>query len=156
MPTFTQALLWLFVIDLGIASGAGLYEQRMIVPQWFSGSPPHVDAEAMRRTDPGRKFWAWVTTVPLTLLTVASLVVAWRLQGPARDWWLAAAVITVGERIGTFGFFIPTALKLMNAEILPDFVAAPLASNWARLNLVRGALSLAGWLASLKALKLLD
>src|SRR5437762_1354003 len=23
MPTFTQALLWLFVIDLGIASGAG-------------------------------------------------------------------------------------------------------------------------------------
>ena len=24
MPTFTQALLWLFVIDLGIASGAGV------------------------------------------------------------------------------------------------------------------------------------
>jgi len=24
MPTFTQALLWLFVIDLGIASGTGL------------------------------------------------------------------------------------------------------------------------------------
>ena len=27
-------LLWLFVINLGIAFGAGLYEQRIILPQW--------------------------------------------------------------------------------------------------------------------------
>ncbi len=32
----TEALLWLFVLNLGIAFGAGLYEQRIILPQWFS------------------------------------------------------------------------------------------------------------------------
>lgn len=29
-------------------------------------------------------FWVYVTTVPLTLLTLASLVAAWLSQGPMR------------------------------------------------------------------------
>ena len=33
-----EILLWLFVINLGIAYGAGLYEKRIIRPQWFSKS----------------------------------------------------------------------------------------------------------------------
>lgn len=72
-------LLWLFVINHGIAFGAGLYEQRVISPQWFSRSSVsgiRVDSAAMRGTDTGRRFWAFVTTVPLTLLTLANLVVA--------------------------------------------------------------------------------
>lgn len=99
----TDLLLWLFVIDLGIAFGAGLYEQRMIVP--------------------------------------------------SRHWWLGAAVISLVERIGTFAYFIPTALKLMRTENNPDSAAA--ASQWMRLNLLRAALGLAAWLAALKSLSLL-
>jgi hypothetical protein len=71
-------------MNLGIAFGTGLYEQRIILPQWFNRSPEsglRVDSEAMRRTDAGREFWAYVTTVPLTLLTLASLVVAYQSQG---------------------------------------------------------------------------
>ncbi len=33
-----EMLLWLFIIDLGIALGGGLHEQRIIHPEWFSGS----------------------------------------------------------------------------------------------------------------------
>jgi len=72
-------VLWLFVMNLGITFGAGLYEIRIILPQWFSVSPEsgfRVNSEAMRRTDARLRFWAYVTTVPLTLLTLASLVVA--------------------------------------------------------------------------------
>jgi hypothetical protein len=29
-----RILLWLFVIDLGIAFGAGLYESRVVIPRW--------------------------------------------------------------------------------------------------------------------------
>ena len=37
MPgTVSTTLLWLFVIDLGIAFGAGLYEHRIVVPRWLS------------------------------------------------------------------------------------------------------------------------
>ena len=157
--TFKELLLWLFVIDLGIAFGAGLYEQRIVLPQWFSASRGTVlrfNSEAMRRTDTGRRFWVHVTTVPLTLLTLASLVVAWQSQGSVRDWWLGAAVITLLERIGTFSYFIPTALELMRAETLPESRAAAMASQWMRLNLLRAAFDLAGWLAALKAFSLLS
>ncbi len=51
-----MALLWLFVINLGIAFGAGLYEHRIVVSQWVTGSAQGGgwDAEAVRRDDMGR------------------------------------------------------------------------------------------------------
>ena len=101
----SDILLWLFVINHGIAFGAGLYEQRIIRPQWFSRlseSGIRVNSAAMRSTDSGRRFWVFVTTVPLTLLALANLVAAWQSQGPRHEWWLGAAVITLVERITTF------------------------------------------------------
>ena len=149
-------LLWLFVINHGIAFGAGLYEQRIILPQWFSRSESgiRVNSAAMRSPDTGRRFWAFVTTVPLTLLTLANLVVASQSQGPRREWWLGAAVITLVERIATFSYFIPTALRLMRAEALPSAKVEAMASQWIALNHVRAALALIGWLAALRALSL--
>ena len=98
-------LLWLFVINHGIAFGAGLYEQRVILPQWFSrssGSGIRVNSAAMWSTDTGRKFWLPVTTVPLTLLTLASLAAAWQSQSPRYQWWLGAAV-SGAALVGKFG-----------------------------------------------------
>ena len=158
MPQYvSETLLWLFVINLGIAFGASLYEQRVILPQWFSrswGPGIRVDIAAMRSTDTGRRFWAFVTTGPLTLLTVANLVLGWQSQGPRHEWWLGAAVITLVERIATFSYFIPTAIRLMRAEALPPAKVEAMASQWMALNHVRAALALIGWLAALKALSL--
>jgi hypothetical protein len=150
-------LLWLFVINQGIALGAGLYEQRVILPQWFSRSSEsgiRVNSAAMRSTDTGRRFWAFVTTAPLTLLTLANLVVASQSLGPRHEWWLGAALITLVERIATFSYFIPTALRLMHAEALPSAKVEAMASQWMALNHVRAALALIGWLVALKALSL--
>jgi hypothetical protein len=41
-----------------------------------------------------------------------------------RDWWLGAVVITLFERIGTFSYFIPTALKLMRGTLTESRAAA--------------------------------
>jgi hypothetical protein len=150
-------LLWLFVINHGIAFGAGLYEQRIVLPQWFSRSSEsgvHVNSAAMRDTDTGRRFWAFVTTVPLTLLTLANLVAAWKSPGPRHEWWLGASVITLVERIATFSYFIPTALRLMRSDALPAAQVEAMASRWMALNHVRAALALLGWLAALRALSL--
>ena len=90
-----KVLLWLFVINLGIALGAGIYEQRVVIPQW-ENIPPHTWPNT------GLLFWAYVTTVPLTLLTLANSVAAWLEQGPRRNWRLGAAAISVVGRIATF------------------------------------------------------
>jgi anthrone oxygenase-like protein len=151
-----RGLVWLFVIFLGITFGAGIYEERITVRRWLSsseGSKRHWNADEARRDDVGRRFWAFVTTVPLTLLTLASLIVAWRSPDPLRGWWLAAAIFALGDRIFTFSYFIPTMLRLMRAADSPESVMK--ASQWANLNYVRLALALAAWLASLNAFSLL-
>jgi hypothetical protein len=130
-------LLWLFVIDLGIAAGAALYERAVIVPMWLA------NPASIKTIDPGRKFWAFVTTVPLTLLTIANLVLAFRAHGPLQSWWLAASLLALLERAMTFGYFIPTALRMMKGET----AALP---RWIALNYIRLALALVGWLAALE------
>jgi hypothetical protein len=64
-------LLRLFVINLGIAFGAGIYEHRIVVPTWIDATNWH--PEIARRDDTGRRFWGAVTTLPLTLLTIVNL-----------------------------------------------------------------------------------
>jgi len=152
-----DALLWLFVIVCGIAAGAGLYEARISVPRWFAiaaGSAMRVDVDAIRSDDSGRRFWAFVTTVPLTLLTLASCLLVWSPETTRERWWLAGATVMLVERLGTFGYFIPQLLKLMRLEDVSREAAAQVAQTWMRLNDVRVALTFAGWLAALRALSL--
>ncbi len=142
-----KVLLWLFVINLGIAFGAGLYESRVVVPQW-EDIPP----QAWPNT--GLEFWVYVTTVPLTLLTLANLVAAWLERGPRRNWWLGAAAISVVERLATFSYFIPTMLWLMGTEDLPQAEVQDALRQWLLLDYGRHVLTLAAWLAALKAFSL--
>jgi hypothetical protein len=145
------ALLWMFILNLGIAFGAGLYEHRIVVPMWLGSSPDgemRWHADAVRRDDTGRRFWAFVTTMPLTLLTLANLFVASRVAGDLRGWWLAAGLAALADRALTFSYFIPTMIGLMNAADSSPSVA--IATRWTHLNYLRHALVLAAWLAALK------
>ena len=90
----------------------------------------------------------FVTTVPLTLLTLANLFLAWRASGPERVWWLAAALTLLAERLFTFSYFIPTMVGLLGRE--DSVEAAATALRWSNLNYQRHLLTLAGWLAALK------
>ena len=147
------ALLWLFVINLGIALGAGLYEHRIVVPEWIGPGPdglPRWDAEAARAADTGRRFWMFVTTGPLTLLTIANLVNAWRSKGPARRPWLVAACAASADRVLTFAYFIPVMVGLTGALNSAEAVAT--AQLWSQLNYVRHLLVFGAWVAAIQAL----
>lgn len=150
----STALLWLFVINLGIAFGAGLYEHRIVTPHWLrgDGTRSQWNAEAARRDDTGLRFWAYVTTGPLTLLTLANLAVAWMTSGPERAWWLAAAFVVLTDRLLTFAYFIPTMVGLMTAPDSSASVAT--ATRWMNLNYLRHALVFGGWMAALKTFSL--
>jgi hypothetical protein len=81
-----KIVLWLFVINLGVAFGAGLYEARIVIPQW-ENIPPR----AWPNT--GLLFWVYVTTVPLTLLTITNLIAAWLPQASASRTFLMLATV---------------------------------------------------------------
>ena len=153
MQNLPEILLWLYVINLGVAFGAGIYEARIILPQWFIpfGSDLKVNTQAINQTDVGRRFWAMVTTIPLTLLTIANLAIALKSTGARHDWLLASTVIILIERISTFTFFIPTIIKLAQLE---NLAISKQATLWVRVNYFRNLLTLLGWLAALKVLTL--
>jgi hypothetical protein len=156
MNTHSTVLLWLFVLNLGVAFGAGLYEHRVVMPRWLDTSTPDArwHGDAARRDDVGRRFWVWATTLPLTLLAVANLIVAWQASGAARGWWLAAGLAAVGERLLTFGYFIPVMIRLFGAPDSPATMAT--ATRWASANHLRHALVLGAWLAAMQAFALIQ
>jgi hypothetical protein len=148
-------VLWMLVINLGIAFGAGLYEDRIVAPRWLAvgaDASLHWHGDVARRDDTGRRFWGFVTTVPLTLLTLANLYASWVSAGDARLWWLTAAVATSGERLMTVAYFIPVMVRLMKATDSPRFVA--IATRWRRLNYLRHGLVAVAWAAALRAVAL--
>ncbi len=152
----TALLLRLLVVFHGLALGAGLYEDCIVVPIWFpvANGVLSVDKAAMQRIDSGRRFWAFVTTLPLTVLTLVSLKPAWGFAAAGRtSWWLQASAFTLAERIMTFKFFIPTAVRLMRpTSTLSAPRAASLARVWMRLNWLRLGLSIAALLSTVEAL----
>lgn len=150
----SKILLWLFVINLGVVFGAGLYEARIEFPQWliYAGADGYSwSAEAARRANTGVRFWVYITTIPLSLLTLANLVVAWKSTGSIRPWWLGAAVTALVDRIFTFSYFVPTMVRLINEENMPQAQAVATAVRWGQLNYVRHAIVLVAWLLALKA-----
>ena len=146
MYSLEAILIWLFVINLGIAFGAGLYEARVVIPQWL-------DLPPTSWPNTGLMFWVYVTTIPLTLLTLANLIVAWMNRSIRRKWWLSAAAIAFLERLVTFSYFIPTMIRLMTSELLEPEVKATL-SQWLLFNHGRHVLTFAAWLMALKTLSL--
>src|SRR5438045_2964330 len=105
----------MLIINIGIAVGAGLYEQRVVVSNWLTSTPSglHWNRDQAQRDDPGRKFWALVTTLPLTTIAIANLFAAWGAPSAVRGWWLATAVAVLLERGFTFTYFIPTMVRLL-------------------------------------------
>lgn len=151
---FAKILLWLLVINLGISLGAGLYESRIQVPQWLIATEPggyRWDRSAAVAANVGLRFWAFVTTGPLTLLTLANLVALWWAPAPVRNGWLAAVLLVLCERAMTFGYFIPTMIRLMTDGLYSDAEAASRALTWVHAGYARTAATAAGLLMAMKA-----
>jgi hypothetical protein len=153
--TIDAVALWLFVVNLGVVFGAGVYEQRIVAPRWLERGPTgpaRWHAAAARADDVGRRFWGLAATLPFTLLTLTSVVLAWGARDEARAWWLAAGVLAALERLATAGYFIPVMVRLMRAADTPQTVTT--AVRWSRLNLLRHGVVLVAWLAALRAFEL--
>ena len=154
-PWVRPTLLWLLMMNLGLALGAGLYEQRIVIPNWITASEGVMQwsAETAKHDDTGRRFWVFLTTIPLTVLVLANFPAAWGAPAVVRKWWITAALVSLVERILTFGYFIPTMVSLVEAPNSSESVDR--AVQWASLNDLRHGLVLAAWLCAQRALWLL-
>jgi hypothetical protein len=155
-PRAGTILLWLLVIFVGIQFGGGLYEKLAIVPIWAEVPGDQV-LDQMQTTgmyQAGRLFWPFVS-VPVAILALLNLVLAWRTKAPHRRWWLAGAALMCGYAVASYGFFVPSMLMLQSSGA--SWTATEiesLVSLWTTLNWPRMVLGAAGWLCALRALSL--
>jgi len=94
-----------------------------------------------------------VTTIPLTILTLTNLFLAFRSRGRVRRYWIVAASVALVERLLTFLYFIPTMIRLMSGD-LPNVEAVALAQQWIHFNTLRHILMLVAWLGALRVFAL--
>lgn len=139
---------------LGIAFGAGIYEARVVLPLWFNkvNGKYSVNHKNISEIDSGRKFWGFITTVPLTILTIINIVLAWQSAEQISTLWLTASLIVLAERIMTFGFFIPTIIKLQRNKNMSEEEINKKISSWIGLNYVRNILTLLSWILILQVI----
>lgn len=147
-----RVVLFLFLINLGVAFGAGLYESVVVLPGWLwadTNGRFHWNSAAAVGDNPGLRFWIFASTIPLTLLAGTNLWIAWRrCEGALRNWWMTGAVLSLLDRMMTILYFIPVMIALMGSGDTPD--AAASAQRWINLNNVRLLLVFGAWMAAFR------
>src|SRR5262249_3783392 len=142
----------------GLALGAGVFELRVIIPQWAAQPTAKEIAEAIERSGhaaSGKKFWAMVG--PLVLpVTAANLVAALRSSGPRRLWWLGASPTVRALGVGTAGYSGRTLHRGQDPDGVPDAGGRAVAKGRVELDYVRVAIGVGAWFAGLRALAKLN
>lgn len=147
--------LWALVIALGLQTGAGIFETRVLVPLWSSSPPESVAAFFAQpiRPDSGRRLWIFLT--PLTgIICLLNVILALLARTDNRSWWLTASILGIAVIVVTFAYFVPVLLTLPESSGQPPEEVKRRVQLWVRLNYVRAAVLIVAWLAALKAFAL--
>jgi len=149
--TLTAIALWALVLALGLLTSSGIFEARVIVPLWANDPPASLTAfhAQPRKPDSGRRLWIILTPMT-TLISLFNLVLAFRSHDPMRSWWIASSGTIVLVTVITYAYFVPELLRFERTAAQPPADIAPRVRRWTALNLVRGALVAASWIAALK------
>lgn len=151
-----RRLLFTFCLIIGLESGAGLFEARVIVPLWSES------AEAARNWTEGTRFVAHgvrffgIFSPLLLLTTIVTLIVGWRAPQPVRKWLLAATGIVLAVLIPTFIYFVPGQIAMQGAAPteFSDVDLEAKAHLWSILNWLRQIVGIIAFGCALHALGL--
>lgn len=152
----TRWLLMSFCLILGLETGAGFYEARVVIPLWSAS------VEAARNFNVGTayvvnsgQFFALFTPL-LVISTLAVLVVGWKSPRPLRKWLLISTGVVLVLIISTALYFLPTLIAVKGPKPVP-FSDAELATKirlWVALNWARQLLGLVAFGCALYAVGL--
>ena len=150
LDVLIEILLWVLVINMAVALGAGLYEAIIEIPQWYSISDGYYTWDNTRALDANvlHNFWTSFALIPLSIQCGLMWVLLWWTKGTVRKWFLAAAMVLLIERGLTLGHYAPTLVALLQNKI-PDPEISRAVMNWVQLNYVRQAALVIAFLTTL-------
>jgi hypothetical protein len=154
-----QLFLGVFIFSVGLGIGGGLYETRVVYPDWTRDPDPQTLGAKLissGQARAGRRFWPFVSPASM-LLALFNLYLAWQQTGSLRKIWFASAMVIVVKSISTYSYFAPTMMKtLERAEKMDRSILRQTVRTWAALSPLRVIAELFAWTSGLWALILLS
>jgi hypothetical protein len=154
-----QLSLSLFIFSVSIGIGAGLYETRVVYPNWtLDPNPQTLGAKLISsgQAGAGRRFWPFVSPASM-LLALFNLYLAWQQTGSLRNIWFASAMVIVVKSIATYSYFAPTMMRrIERAEKMDGSILRQTVRIWAALSPLRVIAELFAWTSGIWALILLS
>ena len=145
----------LLLLTVTFTLGGGLYEVLVIYPNWKHEVQPDTlsaKLESSGQNNAGKRFWPLFSPAQ-ALLSIINMVLAYNYTGPAHNYWLAAAIIIVINRVITFSYFIPVMLKyIMKPETMETERLKSIVKTWTGLSPLRLLPEFAAWVLIIAAL----
>ena len=142
----------MFVIVTGVAIGGGIYEVRVVYPNWMKDPKPETLTRRLRESSQmsaGRRFWPLISPL-LTVLSVLNIWAALQTTEVIRVVWFAAAIAVAIKSIASYSYFVPTMmLKFAKPETMMQTELEGAVKRWTSLSPWRLYLEFPAWIAAL-------
>jgi hypothetical protein len=152
------AFLSAFLLFVGLGMGGGLYETRVVYPNWApDAGPATLGAKLISSGQAGaaRRFWPYVSPAGL-LLAVVNGYLAWQQAGTVREVWLAASLVIIIKSVITYLYFVPMMMRRFeHAAGIEPATLRQMISVWTALSPLRVIAELIAWAAGVYALILI-
>ena len=160
MTAFGEQLsLGLFIFSISLGIGGGLYETRVVYPNWTRDPDPQTLGAKLissGQARAGRRFWPFVSPASM-LLALFNANLAWQQTGSLRTIWFASAMVIVVKSIATYSHFAPTMMRrIERAEKMDRNILRRTVQTWAALSPLRVIAELFAWTSGIWALILLS
>jgi hypothetical protein len=153
--TLDCVFLSVFLLFVSVGMGAGLYEARVVYPNWARDALPAMLGEKLissGQAAAARRFWPFVSPAAL-LLAVVNGYLAWQQVGIVRQVWLAASLIIIIKSVVTYVYFVPTMMRRFeHAAGIEPIILRRMVSVWTALSPLRAVAEFIAWTAGICAL----
>ena len=152
--TLDCVFLSVFLLFVSVGMGAGLYEARVVYPNWARVIARDAGREAdfLRPGGSGAAILAVYSPAAL-LLAVVNGYLAWQQVGIVRQVWLAASLIIIIKSVVTYVYFVPTMMRRFeHAAGIEPIILRRMVSVWTALSPLRAVAEFIAWTAGICAL----
>jgi len=158
MTTSEQILLCAFIFSVGMGVGGGVYETRVVYPNWIKDPTPDGLGEKLAssgQSGAARRYWPLISPMS-ALLAVLNAFFAWHQNGLVRTLWLTSSVSIIIKSASTYGYFVPTYIRrIARAETMDIMALRRVVHTWANLSPLRVLVETLAWITGMWALMIL-
>jgi hypothetical protein len=152
-----QVLLCTFIFSVGVGIGGGLYETRVVYPNWAKAPTPEGLSEKLissGQAGAARRYWPLVSPAS-ALLAILNVFLALHQAGMVRNLWLMSSIAIVLKSIATYGYFVPTYIRQIGKPtVVNPATLRRIVRTWAGLSPLRIVAETFAWITGMWAILL--